>query len=128
MITPHKSPLRTREKRLGMWFWLGMVMGRGKVEGWGFHLRPAWFYFTSSPPRSAWRWKLSHPIPAPWGLAKPQLPHPIKLYFLLICPATSIIFLMKSISLIKIYLKLWLNLSHQIKSIFRKNWIIYPIV
>ena len=45
----------------------------------------------------------------------------IKLYFLLICPTTSTIFLMKPISLIKIYLKLQLNLSHQIKSIFRKN-------
>ena len=48
-------------------------------------------------------------------------PHPIKLYFLLIFPATSTIFLMKPISLIKIYLKLQLNLSHQIKSIFRKK-------
>ena len=57
-------------------------------------------------------------------------PHLVKLYFLLIFPTTSIIFLMKPISLIKIYLKLQLNLSHQIKSIFRKkkNWIIYPIV
>ena len=46
--------------------------------------------------------------------------HPVKLYFLLICPTTSTIFLMKPTSLIKIYLKLQLNLSHQIKSIFRK--------
>ena len=52
----------------------------------------------------------------------------VKLYFLLICPTTSTIFLMKPISLIKIYLKLQLNLSHKIKSIFRKNWIIYPSV
>ena len=44
------------------------------------------------------------------------LPHPVKLYFLLICPTTSTIFLMKLISLIKIYLKLQLNLSHKIKS------------
>ena len=46
------------------------------------------------------------------------LSHLVKLYFLLICPTTSTIFLMKSISLIKIYLKLQLNLFHQIKSIF----------
>ena len=48
-------------------------------------------------------------------------PHPVKIYFLLIFPTTSTIFLMKPISLIKIYLKLQLNLSHQVKSIFRKN-------
>ena len=48
-------------------------------------------------------------------------PHPVKFYFLLICPTTSTIFLMKPILLIKIYLKLQLNLSYQIKSIFRKN-------
>ena len=52
-------------------------------------------------------------------------PYTVKLYFLLICPTISTIFLMKPISLIKIYLKLQLNLSHQMKSIFRKNWIIY---
>ena len=55
-------------------------------------------------------------------------PNSVKLYFLLIYPTISTIFLMKPISLIKIYLKLQLNLSHQIKSIFRKNWIIYPSV
>ena len=49
------------------------------------------------------------------------LPYPLKLYFLLIFPTTSTILLMKPISLIKIYLKLQLNLSHQIKSIFRKK-------
>ena len=54
--------------------------------------------------------------------------HPIKFYFLLICPTTSTIFLMKPILLINIYLKLQLNVSHQIKSIFRKNWIIYSSV
>ena len=72
---------------------------------------------------------LSYPIPAlprmtgktfsphsrPLG-PREALSHPIKLYFLLICPTTSTIFLMKHISLIKIYLKLQLNLSHQIKS------------
>ena len=59
----------------------------------------------------------------------PRAPlHPIKFYFLLICPTTSTIFLMKPILLINIYLKLQLNVSHQIKSIFRKNWIIYSSV
>ena len=58
--------------------------------------------------------------PCPLG-PREAPPHPIKLYFLLIFPTTSTIFLMKPISLIKIYLKLQLNLSHQIKSIFRKK-------
>ena len=60
----------------------------------------------------------SHPCPLG---PRETPPHPVKLYFLLICPTTNTIFLMKPISLIKIYLKLQLNLSHQIKSIFRKN-------
>ena len=85
---------------------------------------------SSSPPRMV----LSCPIPAPPRMTGNTFsphprplgpheapPHPVKLYFLLICPTTSTIFLMKPISLIKIYLKLQLNLSHQIKSIFRKN-------
>ena len=62
-------------------------------------------------------------------LGAPRNPaHLVKLYFMLICPTTSTIFLMKPLSLIKIYLKLKLNLSHQIKSIFRKHWIIYSSV
>ena len=47
--------------------------------------------------------------------------HCIKLYFLLIYPTISTIFLIKPISLIKIYFKLQFNLSYQINSIFRKN-------
>ena len=85
---------------------------------------------SSSPPHMV----LSCPIPAPSRMTGKTFsphprplgprevpPHPVKLYFLLICPTTSTIFLMKPISLIKIYLKLQLNLSHQIKSFFRKN-------
>ena len=88
---------------------------------------------SSSPPRMV----LSYPIPAtpspPRMMRKtfsPHLrplgpreapPHPVKLYCLLIYPTTSTIFLMKPISLIKIFLKLQLNLSHKIKSIFRKK-------
>ena len=62
--------------------------------------------------------KIFLPHPHPLGPCEAP-PHPVKLYFLLIFPST--IFLMKPISLIKIYLKLRLNLSHQIKSIFRKT-------
>ena len=78
---------------------------------------------------------LFYPIPAPLHMTRKifslhpcslgpheALLHPVKLYFLLIFPVTSIIFfLMKLISLIGIYLKLQLNLSHEIKSIFRKK-------
>ena len=105
--------------------WVGMALG------WG------WRTESSFPPRMV----LSCPILAlPRMMGKifslrphllgpyDALLHPIKLYFLLICPIISIIFLMKTISLIKIYLKLQLNLSYQIKSIFRKNWITYPSV
>ena len=54
------------------------------------------------------------------------LPHPVKFYFLLICLTTRTFFFkkIKLISSIKIYLKLQLNLSHQIKLIFSKNWMI----
>ena len=48
-------------------------------------------------------------------------PHNVKHYFLLIFPTTNTIFLIKYVSLIKIYLKLQLTLSHQIKLIFSKN-------
>ena len=49
--------------------------------------------------------------PHPRPLGPHETPsHPVKLYFLLICTMTSTIFLMKPISLIKIYFKLQLNL------------------
>ena len=85
---------------------------------------------SSSPPRMV----LSCSIPAPPRMTgktfslhprplgpREALSHPVKLYFLLIFPTTRTIFLMKPISLIKIYLKLQLILSHQMKSIFRKK-------
>ena len=93
-------------------------MGRGGVEGWGLPPRPAWFYLAPSPPRMTGNTFSPHPRPVGPHEAPP---HPVKLYFLLICLTTSTIFLMKHISLIKIYLILQLNLSHQIKSIFRKK-------
>ena len=68
------------------------------------HSRPA-------PPRMTGN--IFSPHSRPLGPRK-ALSYPVKLYFLLICPTTSTIFLMKPISLIKIYLKLQLNLCHQI--------------
>ena len=67
--------------------------------------------------------KIFLPHPRTLGLRKAS-PHLIKLYFLLICPQLLQLFLIKPISLIKIYLKLQINLSYQIKLIFSKNWII----
>ena len=50
------------------------------------------------------------------------MPHPLKLYFLLIFPTTITIFFNNTCFIKKyIYLKLQLNLSHQIKIIFSKN-------
>ena len=96
-------------------------MGWGGSEGWGLHPYPRWLCFTSSPPRMTGTVFL--PDPRPLGPHK-TLPYLVKLYFLLICPLLLQFFLIKSISLIKIYLKLQINLSHQIKIIFSKNWII----
>ena len=79
-----------------------MAMGRCESEGWGLRPRTASHdgenFLASSPTFRAPR------SPAP--------PRKI-LFFLLICPTTSTIFLMKHILLIKIYLKLQLNLSHK---------------
>ena len=67
------------------------------------------FFFTPFPP-----------------LGAPQNPTPTcKTLLLVNLPTTiTIFFLIKLISLIKIYLKLQINLSNQIKLIFSKNWII----
>ena len=91
-------------------FWRESRDGNG--AGWGRRKG------SSFPPRMTGKILLPHPRPL--GPCKTP-PHLVKLYFLLICLTTSKFFLMKPISLIKIYLKLQLNLSHQIKSIFRKN-------
>ena len=90
---------------------IGMAMGWGEAKRWGLRPRLAPPHMTG---------KNFPPHPCSLGPHK-ILSHLIKLYFLLIFPITSTIFLKKPISLIKIYLKLQLNLSHQIKSIFRKN-------
>ena len=60
--------------------------------------------------------------PHPFGPCEAS-PHPVKLYFLLIFPQLLQLFLIKPFSLMKWYLKLIINLSHQIKLIFSKNWI-----
>ena len=65
----------------------------------------------SRPASPRMTWNIFSPHSRPLGPRK-ALSYPVKLYFLLICPTISTIFLMKLISLIKIYLKLQLNLSH----------------
>ena len=105
------------------WSSVGMAMGRGKAKGWGLRPRLAWFCLTPSLPHPApprMMRKTFSPHLRPLG-PREAPPHPVKLYCLLIYPTTSTIFLMKPISLIKIFLKLQLNLSHKIKSIFRKK-------
>ena len=103
---------------------VGMAIGRGQRMG------------PSSPPCMI----LSCPIPAPPCMTentfsphpcplgpREATPCPVKLYFLLICPTTSTIFFYETYFINKNILEIT-NLSHQIKSIFRKNWIIYPSV
>ena len=61
-------------------------------------------------------------LPYPRHLGPCETPlHLVKLYVLLIYPQLLQLFLRKPISLIKMYLKLKINLSHQIKLIFGKN-------
>ena len=98
-------------------FWVGMAMGRGGTgsKDGVFVLVPHGFVL----PLARMMGKTFSPHPYPLKPCE-ALPHPIKLYFLLICLQLVQFFLMKLISLIKIYLKLQLNLSHKIKSIFRK--------
>ena len=65
---------------------------------------------------------LSYSHPRPLGPHKvPPPPHPIKLYFLLICPQLLQLLLIKPVSLIKIYLTLQINLSHQNQNNFQQN-------
>ena len=103
--------------------YIGMAMGQGGSERWDLCLRLAWFFFIPSlpPPYMTVKIFLLHPRPLE---SYETPPHPVKLNFLLICPQLLHLFLIKPISLIKIYLKLKINLSYQIKLIFSKNWII----
>ena len=102
-----------------------MAMRQGQQMGSSSPPRMVLSYPILAPPHMTG--KTFSPQPRPLGSHKAP-PNSVKLYFLLIFPTISIIFLMKPILLIKIYLKLQLNLSHQIKSNFRKNRIIYPSV
>ena len=61
------------------------------------------------------------PAPSPPLGPRKSSSYPVKLYFLLICLQLLQLFLIKLDSLIKIYLKLQISLSHQIKQIFSKN-------
>ena len=97
-------------------------MGRGGAEGWGLRPRPAWFYLAPSPPRPApprMTRNTFSPYPRPLG-PREASPRPLKLYFLLIFPTTSTIFFNETYFINKNILEIT-NLSHQIKSIFRKN-------
>ena len=120
-FTTLKISLSLLKLRKFIWGDDGNGAGWGWSEGWGLHPYPGWLCFTSSPPRMTGTVFLLDPRPL--GPHKTLL-YPVKLYFLLICPLLLQFFLIKSISLIKIYLKLQINLSHQIKIIFSKNWII----
>ena len=100
---------------------LGMAMGRGKSEGWGLYPRSTWFYFTpSSPHLSPHDREIFFPHSRPLGPSE-NPSYPVKLYYLFIFSLLLQLFLIKKISLIKIYMKLQINLSHQIKLIFSKN-------
>ena len=61
-------------------------------------------------------------LPYPYSLGpREALPHSVKLNFLLIYPQLLQLFLIKPVLIIKIYLKLQINLFYQIKLIFSKN-------
>ena len=120
-LEPDKAIVVLHPTQLGMAIRRGGV-GRGEAEGWDLRPPPPWFCLTPSPPRPTSHDGKNFLTPSLPPLRPHKVPpYTVKLYFLLICPTISTIFLMKPISLIKIYLKLQLNLSHQIKSIFRKN-------
>ena len=97
----------------------------GNGVGWGrrigssplSHIVLSW----SIPALSHMTEKFLLPHPHPLGPHKASS-HPVKLYFLLICPQLLLFFfLIKPISLIKICLKLQINSFRQIKLIFSKN-------
>ena len=100
-----------------------MAMGRDGAEGWSSS-PPCMVLFCLIPAPPHMAGKTFSPHPRHLGPCE-ALPHPVKLYFLLIFPTTTPIFLMKLISLIKIYLKLQLNLSHQSNNFLEKiEWYI----
>ena len=60
------------------------------------------------------------PLGTPWS----PIPSYKTLFLINLLTSITIFFFIKPISLIKIYLKLQINLSYQIKLNFSKNWII----
>ena len=130
-VIKNKIILRTDYAYCLIWSWFVCQVNKTWFQGWqcgGAGLKdgvfvPAPYGFVLPHPRPVPPYMTRNtfsPHPRPLGPHEAP-PHPVRLYFLLICPTTSTIFLMKPISLIKIYLKLQLNLSHQIKSVCRKN-------
>ena len=98
--------------------------GVGVVEGWDLCSCPTWFCLAPFSSHLVWHEKISCPIPAHWGLMKPRPTSPRKTLLFINFPHKYYNFLIKHVSLIKIYLKLQLNLSYQIKLFFSKNYII----
>ena len=96
-----------------------MAMGQGGVEDGVFAPVPYGFVlpYPYSVPHNRENFLASSSLIG----APRSLPYPVKLYFLLICLTTIAIFLIKLVSLIKLFLKLQLNLFHQIKLSFSKN-------
>ena len=70
--------------------YIGMAMGRGKVEGWGLRPLLGWIFLAPFMSCPAWREKFLTPFP-PLRPREP-LSHHVKLYFLLIFPTTITIF------------------------------------
>ena len=101
---------------------LGMTTRWDGFEGWGLCPRPAWFCLIH--PRSALHDRENFLAPSLLlgALRSPASPHKTLLFVNLSHKYYN--FLIKHVSLIKIYLKLQLNLSYQIKLIFNKNCII----
>ena len=66
--------------------------GSGQAKGWGLRPYPAWFCLDPSLPCMKGQIFLPHPRPLE---PREAMPHPLKLYFSLIFPTSSIIFLMK---------------------------------
>ena len=97
--------------------------GAGRVRRMGYSPLPHMVlsYSIPVPPCMTRKIFLSYPCSLGPRKSSPRL---VKLCFLLICLQLLQLFLIKPNSLIKIYLKFQINLSHQIKLVFSKNWII----
>ena len=98
-----------------------MAMGWDRTKGWGLYPLS---YPIPTLPRIMGKIFLPHASLSPRALWSPAPPRKTLLFVNFSHNYNIYIYiLMKPISLIKIYLKLQLNLSHKIKLIFSKNWI-----